>query len=227
MTKRLLILILTLLLWVMPSLATANTGAKDWNALLKKRIQQYWRKDAKVDAKIHRIPDGIPPSALLATMNTGSYVGLVPVEWSWVDQGMSRKAHGTSTVQVRTRIAVAKVPLANGQPIDVAQIDFVEHEVSPLYHTGFFVSSQELDRRKVRGYIAPGAILNARNTTGQLLVERGQVVTLSQIKGALQLGAQMESLESGALGEWVRVSHPKTHKVLRARVSGIGLVELN
>jgi flagella basal body P-ring formation protein FlgA len=117
--------------------------------------------------------------------------------------------------------------MGHGQALATDKIAFIEHEIGPLFYQGFFLNQQELDRRKAKGYVAPGSVLCLKNTTAPLLVEKGQTVQLTQKTGPLQLTAAMESLESGALGEWVRVSHPKTRKVIRAKVTGIGEAGLN
>ena len=214
--------LLTLLLLAATSLANAT----DWNAVLRRQVEPHW-PGGKVSVKIMETSTAVPKDAQLRLTGVNAPLGLTSFEWSWAEKQSPMRKFGTATVNVKMKVAVAKAPLSNGQPLDMALIEFVEHELSPLNQQGFFTKPQELSRRKIRGYVAPGAVLGARNTTAPMLVEQGQAVTLSQIKGALQLGAQMESLQNGALGEWIRVSHPKTHKVIRARIAGPGLVELN
>jgi flagella basal body P-ring formation protein FlgA len=170
---------------------------------------------------------GIPANAELGLLSTDSYVGLVPIEWKWTHHGQVIRRNATATVQVRAKVAVAKAPMGHGQALATDKIAFIEHEIGPLFYQGFFLNQQELDRRKAKGYVAPGSVLCLKNTTAPLLVEKGQTVQLTQKTGPLQLTAAMESLESGALGEWVRVSHPKTRKVIRAKVTGIGEAGLN
>jgi len=198
-----------------------------WEDKLVKQISTYWPKGSAVRAQIMGSTAGIPAGAELGLLTTDSYVGLVPVEWKWTQNGQAMHRSATATVQVRAKVAVAKVPLGHGQALAADKIAFIEHEIGPLFYQGFFLNQQELDRRKAKGYVAPGSVLCLKNTTAPLLVEKGQTVQLTQKAGALQLTAAMESLESGALGEWVRVSHPKTRKVIRAKVTGIGETGLN
>jgi flagellar basal body P-ring formation protein FlgA len=206
---------------------SVTVQAVDWNLVLRKQIENQWPRGSKITVTLMKIPNGIDAKAQIRVTNSDAPIGLVPVEWVWSNNGVPARQYGTATVQVRTLVAVAAVPLSHGQSLDAERTRFIEHEVSPLFHTGFFTQAVELERRKVRGYVAPGAVLNARNTTAPMLVEAGQTVSLAQVLGALQITARMESLESGARGDWVRISHPKTRKIMRARVTGLGHVELN
>lgn len=209
------------------ALSGASATAGHWEDKVVKQISTYWPKGSAVRVQIMGNTNAIPANAELGLLSTDSYVGLVPVEWKWTQHGQAMHRNATATVQVRAKVAVAKAPMGHGQALAVDKIAFIEHEIGPLFYQGFFLNQQELDRRKAKGYVAPGSVLCLKNTTAPLLVEKGQTVQLTQRAGALQLTAAMESLESGALGEWVRVSHPKTRKIIRAKVTGIGETGLN
>jgi flagella basal body P-ring formation protein FlgA len=209
------------------ALSGATASAGHWEDQVVKQISTYWPKGSAVRAQIMGSTNGVPASAELGLLSTDSYVGLVPIEWKWTQHGQIMRRNATATVQVRAKVAVARAPMGHGQALAADKIAFVEHEIGPLFYQGFFLNQQELDRRKAKGYVAPGSVLCLKNTTAPLLVEKGQMVQLTQKTGPLQLTAAMESLESGALGEWVRVSHPKTRKVIRAKVTGIGETGLN
>lgn len=212
---------------VMMALVGTTASAGHWEDQVVKQISTYWPKGSVVRAQIMGSTAGIPSSAEFGLLSTDSYVGLVPVEWKWTQHGHAMHRSANATVQVRAKVAVARAPMGHGQALAADKIAFIDHEIGPLFYQGFFLSQQELDRRKAKGYVAPGSVLCLKNTTAPLLVERGQTVQLTQKTGPLQLTAAMESLESGALGEWVRVSHPKTRKVIRAKVTGIGETGLN
>jgi flagella basal body P-ring formation protein FlgA len=219
----------SLSLTVLVAMAMGGTSASagHWEDKVVKQISTYWPKGSVVRAQIMGSTAGIPDSAELGLLSTDSYVGLVPVEWKWMQHGQAMHRSATATVQVRAKVAVARAPMGHGQALAADKIAFIDHEIGPLFYQGFFLNQQELDRRKAKGYVAPGSVLCLKNTTAPLLVEKGQTVQLTQKTGLLQLTAAMESLESGALGEWVRVSHPKTRKVIRAKVTGIGETGLN
>lgn len=212
---------------VVMAIGCTTAFAGHWEDKVAKQISAFWPKGSAVRAQIMGSTAGIPANAELGLLSTDSYVGLVPIEWKWTQHGQAMHRNATATVQVRAKVAVAKAPMGHGQALAADKIAFIEHEIGPLFYQGFFLSQPELDRRKAKGYVAPGSVLCLKNTTAPLLVEKGQTVQLTQKTGPLQLTAAMESLESGALGEWVRVSHPKTRKVIRAKVTGIGEAGLN
>lgn len=153
-------------------------------------------------------------------------VGTVAVKLV-LEQG-SRKA--TIPVQcklsVTTEVLVATTPIAKGAPLGsvncaVRRKEMINGRFSP------FTTIGSVDGYRARRTIMPGTVVHERHVEEIPLVARGDRVSLSVGKGRVRASIEAVAREAGCKGDRIWVENPRSHKLLRARVSGGGRVTLD
>jgi flagella basal body P-ring formation protein FlgA len=74
--------------------------------------------------------------------------------------------------------------------------------------------------------IRAGAVIETRDLAKQLLVRRGQPVTVVIESGSVQLSEVAVARSNGGLGEMVTVERPGSRRQLAGRVVGPGKVKV-
>lgn len=137
------------------------------------------------------------------------------------DGGWTRK------VQARARIVadvvVAATDIAPGHPIGDADIDVDARDVTAV--ADFFADPSEVIGMTGRRPLRAGDLLRKRQLAAALLVKRGDEVRIVARNEGIEVQVSGEALDSGGIGDVVRVRNRSSGNVLRARVTGAGDVE--
>lgn len=130
-------------------------------------------------------------------------------------------------VIVRGRLEALAVVAASAlparQPIDAAALRTEMRDVTATPEA--FSDPQAVAGREARRALREGQVISARLLVEPLLVARSANVRVLARKGGVSAEVAGEALESGRLGQIIRVRNKVTDRVIRARVVAENLVE--
>jgi flagella basal body P-ring formation protein FlgA len=137
------------------------------------------------------------------------------------DGGWTRK------MQARARIVadvvVAATDIAAGHPIGDADIEVDARDVTAV--ADFFADPADVIGMTGRRPLKAGDLLRKRLLATAVLVKRGDEVHIVARNQGIEVQVSGETLDSGGMGDLVRVRNLSSGTVLRARVTGAGEVE--
>ncbi|HEY0681616.1 MAG TPA: flagellar basal body P-ring formation chaperone FlgA [Steroidobacter sp.] len=129
------------------------------------------------------------------------------------------------TVEVEVSVLVLRRPLSRRSPVEIAD---VEPQVRRLPGSAsMFVSDvASLQGHRLKRSLPVGTALTVDMLQPNVLVRRGQRVTLIAANGPVQIRAQGEALTEGAATERVRVQNVSSLKVVEGVVESAGVVRV-
>jgi flagella basal body P-ring formation protein FlgA len=170
--------------------------------------------------------EAAPDSAAIININPRMPIGSINFELVWEDKGVAHRTTGNAIVKVFRPVAVAKKILTNGEAFTEENTSFEEREITRFTQTGFHTNWEELRGKVARGYIRPDSLIGIQNSEKPVEILQGQMVDLRHVSSQMTISARMKALENGRFGNWIRVENPTSKKVVRARVTAPGQVEL-
>ena len=164
-----------------------------------------------------------PTPGLVAVPDTTARSGQ-PVRFALVAGG-TRVGTAVATVRVQAPHARAVRAIARDEAIAADAVEVVDGEVPsvPFRH---LPTTGELMGLKARRAIAPGEALTDASVILPPLVRSGDAVTVTVQLGVVQAQGQGIASGSGQLGETIHIMQRTSRKMLRARITGPGAVEL-
>lgn len=122
-------------------------------------------------------------------------------------------------------VAVARHPLHQNQIVTEADVELQELEVSRL-NNGFFSDLSRVIGRKLKRSIAAGAPLKPNTLDQRRLISKGDEVFIRAQSGPVSIQAPAIALSHGSLGQQISVRNKQSKRVIKARVTGPGEVEV-
>jgi len=193
---------------------------------LRQRVAQQLPKQARLEIGDVTSLVPVPCGADVLLVSPNPPFGVVSFRASWLDHGEFRSTHGTALVEAYALVAVTRTALRPGDPLTTENVSFQERELTPYAQSGYFLDWASLQQVRARGFARAGMVLGSANTELPLPVHQGEMVELVRQHGALRLSAQVRALENGKLDQMIRVQNPSTNKILLARVTGPGELQL-
>lgn len=148
----------------------------------------------------------------------------VEVQAFTVRRMLSRRLY-TFQLASREFVLVPKHVLRVGETIRGSDLEAVEIGLRGDAHR-FALSLEQLVGRVVKRNLLPGRPVPRRAVTLPAAVKRGAFVSVQVRAGPMLISMKGESLESGAMGEMVRVLNPSSSRVLVGRVVGPDQIEV-
>jgi len=130
------------------------------------------------------------------------------------------------TVIAEMSVLVAAHPLQRGDHIKKGMLTYAERNLAQLPY-GYFVHPKTVIGRVLSRNLLSGAVVTPAALHSPLLVQRGQVVTLSAGTSAFTVTTQGVALQGGSLGALVRVRNTRSNQVVQGKVIGSGRVRIN
>lgn len=127
-------------------------------------------------------------------------------------------------VSIITFAASSDIP--RGSTISEKDITTQTVKIGSLPSTGLFNSIDEIIGKQAKIDIKSGRILSPSLFTLPLLVRRGENVTVSIPIGNIIITLTGIALDSGALGEQIRIKNPDSKAIINAIVCGEGMAEI-
>lgn len=122
-------------------------------------------------------------------------------------------------------VVVAKNDLPRKAKLHASMLNLTEMDVSRVrgdYFTGF----NEVEGYQLRNRLRAGDVLSSKNLLATDAVNRGEQITIVATNGVLSVRMGGEALDSGKLGDQIRVRNLQSGRVIRALVVGRGKVEV-
>ena len=126
---------------------------------------------------------------------------------------------------VRRLVATAAVSLKRGQSLSATDVELRWREIRK-YDPAWFVHPRQLQGLVLRQNLRPGAPIHPRYVQRKNVVNRGQIVEVSIVRGAVRVSGRGKAAKSGAVGDEIQITMHKSRKKIRARVTGLARVEV-
>ena len=128
-------------------------------------------------------------------------------------------------VETETSILVLRRALARRSPVAADDVELQTRRL-PGVESGFITDLGSLTGRRLRRALPAGTPLTAEELVPDVLVKRGQQVTLLAANGSIEIRAQGHALTEGGASERVRVQNVNSLKVVEGVVESDGTVRV-
>jgi len=204
------------------STASASTYAVPPHIAIEKAVAE--RLGPGVSVTVSSLEtDVMPTPGLEAIPDPGGRTG-VPVRFQLLARG-ARVGTAVAIVKVRALHARATKAIARDEMLTPDTWQMVAGEMAdlPFRH---LPTADEIPTLKARRDVAPGEVLTDAIVTVPPLVRSGDKVDVTVRIGAVEATGTAIASGSGHLGETIRIIQRASRRLLNARVSGPGAVEL-
>lgn len=120
-------------------------------------------------------------------------------------------------------VVVTSVPITRGTLLTREHVQLQTLDIGQE-RQGYFSNIEDVLGHSARRTLQPGVVINAYVAQAPQLVERGEWITIQSGASALVVTAAGQALESGGLGEQIRVKNLNSGQTIRAWITGKGLV---
>ncbi|GLR64604.1 flagellar basal body P-ring formation chaperone FlgA [Marinospirillum insulare] len=122
-------------------------------------------------------------------------------------------------------VVVAKTDLPRKAKLSSPMLSLVEKDVSRV-RGDYFTSLAEVTGFQLRNRLRAGDVLSSKNLLETDAVNRSEQITIVATNGVLSVRMGGEALDSGKVGDQIRVRNLQSGRVIRALVVGRGKVEV-
>lgn len=129
------------------------------------------------------------------------------------------------SIEVETSILILKRSLARRSPVDPADVELETRRV-PGTEAGFITDVGNLAGRRLKRALSAGTPLTADVLVPDVLVKRGQQVTLLASSGPFEIRAQGQALTDGTEHERIRVQNVTSRKIVEGVVENSSTVRV-
>ncbi|MCW8330699.1 flagellar basal body P-ring formation protein FlgA [Photobacterium sp. SDRW27] len=129
------------------------------------------------------------------------------------------KARVKAEVAIFLPLVVAKHPLSRKQTITQADLSLKRSNLAYLRH-GYFTDINAVAGLKSRRKITAGKVISPRMVEAPQLVQRNEEVIIEARMGSMTAKMKGVALESGAMGDSIRVRNLSSNKEIFATVTG-------
>jgi flagella basal body P-ring formation protein FlgA len=129
------------------------------------------------------------------------------------------------TVEVEVSVLVLRRPLARRARVELADVEPQVRRM-PGSASAFVNDISSLQGHRLKRALPVGTALTVEMLVPDLLVRRGQQVTLIAANGPVQIRAQGQALTEGAASERVRVQNVSSLKIVEGVVESEGVVRV-
>jgi flagella basal body P-ring formation protein FlgA len=130
------------------------------------------------------------------------------------------------SVETETQVLVLRRPLARRARIEVLDVELQTRRL-PGIASNFLSDVTTLQGRRLRRALAAGTPLTSDVLDKDVLVQRGQRVTLIASNGGIEIRAQGQALSEGSAQDRVRVQNVNSLKVVEGVVENAGTVRVD
>lgn len=214
-----------------PSIAHAAHSLDDINATVRQFIDESlpprpgMRREVEInplDPRL-RLADCDKP---LQAFTPGSQRGSGSLTVGVRCEGSSPwKIYVSARIKVFRPVVIANRPLPKGSPINLADVELQERDVTRLTD-GFFTDPHALAGMLAKRPLGSGEILSASNLQAPTLVNKGDKVRIVARPGAFEVIMMGEAMRDGGLGDRIPVRNLSSGRVVEAIISGAGEVEI-
>lgn len=204
-------------------LESIQTAAEDSvRSQLPQSRAKYHVSAGRLDARLRLAQCSAPLQATLpnnAAPGARATVGVrcdAPTQWT---------IYVPVTVEVEAPILVLRRALARRSPVDATDVELQTRRL-PGIESGFISDIGNLRGRRLKRALPAGAPLTADVLVPDVLVRRGQQVTLLAASGPFEIRAQGQALTDGGEHERIRVQNVTSRKIVEGVVENSSTVRV-
>ncbi|HEY0942756.1 MAG TPA: flagellar basal body P-ring formation chaperone FlgA [Steroidobacter sp.] len=205
------------------SLEAIQTAAEQFvrSSLPEKSVKHYVTAN-QLDLRLRLDPCAAPLEAF--SQGTGMNTGRMTIGVR-CPSGNPWTIYVPVTIEVETSVLVLRRPLSRRSRVELADVEPQVRRV-PGLATVFINDVASLKGHRLKRSLPVGTALTVDMLQPDVLVRRGQQVTLIAANGPVQIRAQGEALTEGAADERVRVRNVSSLKVVEGVVESSGIVRV-
>jgi flagella basal body P-ring formation protein FlgA len=195
---------------------------KKVRALLPKSNATYFVTAARLDPRLRLAQCGAPLDAVVqnnAMPGARSTIGVrctAQAQWT---------IYVAVAVETEASILVLRRALARRSPVEPDDVELQTRRL-PGIESGFINDLGNLRGRRLRRALPAGTPLTAEELVPEVLVKRGQQVTLLASTGSMEIRAQGHALTEGGASDRIRVQNVTSLKVVEGVVENDGTVRV-
>ncbi|PID40376.1 MAG: flagella basal body P-ring formation protein FlgA, partial [Proteobacteria bacterium] len=144
----------------------------------------------------------------------------------FVDGEPVKKISARTTISVMADVVVASRPLAKRRRIERSDLTIERRDLSTLPSDCLKRIEDAIGNRTSR-MIYPRSVLQAGMITTPPVVQRGDIVRITVSAGPMVITAAGKAKQQGCKGETIRVVNTDSNRIIMARISGPGAVEVD
>jgi flagella basal body P-ring formation protein FlgA len=201
---------LLILIW-----ATAAPAITKVENLIQSAVAKQFPAGSRVVVERVRLSHPLSAPVAVSQLLPEPSLGLVSYQ---VRNGKNEEVTGTAFIRVFAKVAVAKGPMEHKEIFTIKNVSFEERELTAQSLRGFFLDLDSLADKRVRGYVRSGQVLGIQNTESPLAVESGESIELLTVRNGLSISARVRSIDSGKVGDLIRVENQTSKRMLRAKI---------
>jgi flagella basal body P-ring formation protein FlgA len=129
------------------------------------------------------------------------------------------------SVEVEAPILVLRRALARRSPVEPIDVELQTRRL-PGMASGFISDLGSLPGRRLKRALPAGTALTADVLVPDVLVKRGQQVTLLAMSGTIEIRAQGQALSEGGANDRIRVQNINSMKIVEGVVENSGTVRV-
>ena len=135
------------------------------------------------------------------------------------------KVYVPVSIVVMQAVLVAKRTLPKGHLVTASDVVFEEQDVARL-RNGYFATLDELAGQKLKQQIIGGRVLTPGVLAADIMVRRGQSVTLVVRNGQMNIAMSGKALTDGALNQRIKVENVNSERIVEGLVRSPETVEI-
>lgn len=201
------------------------------DALIARIQEQGYRNNFEIEfgnrsLKIHVATNEeatIDIAGLSINRSTGRFVATLVIP---ANTPAAKRFRITGRVHKLVQIPVVNRRLSRGDIIRNNDIEWIDVRERTM-RRGYVQDESQIIGMAAKRYIAAKTPLTTAQLQRPRLVAKGGLVTISLISGMMRLTTQGRALETGSLGDVIRVKNGKSKKVIEAKVTGAGNVKVS
>lgn len=128
-------------------------------------------------------------------------------------------------VNLYREVAVSLRSLARNSVVQASDVQLAERDVSSL-RQGYMLSLDNVIGQKLTRPIQPNQIISANYLKAAAAINKGDEVVISARGSSMSVRMPGVALEEGAIGQQIRVRNTRSQRIVHARVTAPGQVEV-
>jgi flagellar basal body P-ring formation protein FlgA len=128
-------------------------------------------------------------------------------------------------VRLYREVVTANRPLKRDNVVTEMDVSLAERDVG-LLNQGYLTSLQQAIGKKLTRPLLPDQVLAPVHVQQAEVIRKGDQVVISARSGGISVRMPGEALSDGALGKQISVRNQRSKRVVKARVTGPGQVEV-
>jgi flagella basal body P-ring formation protein FlgA len=202
-------------------------------SFLEQEIETHLQRsarDARYEVQVNRLDNRLrlplcPDGALRAELESPTEpVGRVTVRLS-CESEVRWRLFVPAQVSLFQHVLVTTRPLTRHSVVSERDVSLLERDVG-LLNNAYLTDIEQIKGLRLRRQVSADTVLSPNQLEQQEVVKRGDKVVISAANAQVSVRMPGEALESGNLGSQIRVRNNRSGRVVKARITGPGQVEV-